>query len=144
VLLFLDADSQAECHLVERTLARAARGEVAASIRVVADCPDRLDRGFFALMEWGKEHFGIRAQMFFCDRALFLAQGGFDEALEIAEDIVFLRRLQRAGHNVGYLRESWISTSPRRLHALPLRMGVLLTFARWALADLSIGRRWRY
>lgn len=143
LLLFLDADSQAEPRLLAETLASAARFP-AGSIRIVADAASAVDRGFFALMEFGKERFGVRAQMFYCERALFLAQGGFAEGLEIAEDLAFLRGLQRAGYPVCHLRRSWIVTSPRRLQALPLRLGVLVTFARWVLADVRIGRRWRY
>lgn len=144
LLVFLDADSWAEPRLLEAIVASAAAGHPAGSIRIVADTANWVDRGFFALMEFGKEHFGIRAQMFYCRRDLFLAHGAFDEALEIAEDLDFLRRLQRAGYPVCHLRRSWIATSPRRLHTLPLRMGLLATFARWALARARIGRRWRY
>jgi glycosyltransferase involved in cell wall biosynthesis len=144
LLVFLDADSWAERRLFEAIAASAAAGYPAGSIRIVADGANWADRGFFALMEFGKRRFGIRAQMFYCRRDLFLAHGGFDEALEIAEDLDFLRRLQRAGHPVCYLRRSWIATSPRRLHTLPLRLGLLVTFVRWTLARARIGRRWRY
>lgn len=143
-LIFLDADSRMAPDLVERVVARGGGGCLAGSIAVVADSSDWLDRGFFALMELGKRLFHIRAQMFYCDRALFERFGGFDERLHLAEDREFLRRLQRAGVAVCHLTESWIATSPRRLHRLPLRLALLTTFVRWALAHVGIGRRWRY
>jgi glycosyltransferase involved in cell wall biosynthesis len=143
-LVFLDADSAASPNLVRAVLERARQGYPAGSIRVVADSPDRLERGFFALLEWGKQRFGIRAQMFYCRRDLFSQLGGFHEELEIAEDLDFLRRLQRAGVPTCHVTEAHIATSPRRLRALPLRLGILFTFCRWALAHVGIGRRWPY
>ncbi len=144
LLLFLDADSRAAPDLVERVVARARDGCPAASIRVVADSDDPLDLQFFRLFEFGKALFRIRAQMFFCERDLFLALGGFDERLEIAEDRDLLVRIERSGRTVCSLTESWIATSPRRLHELPLRLGMLRMFGRWALAHAGIGRTWRY
>ncbi len=143
-LVFLDADSWMAPDLLACVLARARSGYPAGSIAVVADSRDWLDRGFFALMELGKRLFAIHAQMFYCSRALFERFSGFDEDLRLAEDREFLARLERAGVPVCHLTESWIATSPRRLHGLPLRLGVPLTFARWALAHRGIGRRWQY
>jgi glycosyltransferase involved in cell wall biosynthesis len=143
-LVFLDADSVASPGLVRAVLTRAKAGYPAGSIRVVADSRDLLDRGFFALLEFGKQLFGIRAQMFYCRRDLFLELGGFREDLEIAEDLEFLRRVQGAGVPTCHVTEAHIATSPRRLRALPLRLGMLVTFCRWALAHVGIGRRWPY
>lgn len=143
-LVFLDADSAASPNLVRAVLRRARDGFPAGSIRVVADSDDLLDRGFFALLEFGKRLFGVRAQMFYCRRDLFHAFGGFHEELEIAEDLEFLRRLRRSGVPVCHLIEACIATSPRRLRALPLRLGMLYTFFRWALAHAGVGRRWPY
>ncbi len=143
VLLFLDADSLMAPDLAERILARYASGERAADVRIVADSPDVLDRAFFALVDL-KRLFRIRAQMFYCERAAFLAAGGFDSSLELAEDKDLLDRLRRSGVRVAHLGESYIATSPRRLRALPLRLAMVTTFARWALAHGGVGRRWRY
>jgi GT2 family glycosyltransferase len=143
-LIFLDADSRMVPDLVERVMARVRMGYPAGSIAVVADSGDWMDRGFFALMELGKRLFRIRAQMFYCSRDLFERVGRFDENLRLAEDSDLLSRLERAGVPICYVAESWIATSPRRLHSLPLRLGMLTTFARWALAHGGIGRRWRY
>ncbi len=144
VLLFLDADSRMGAGLVDAVHARIARGERAASIRVIADeTGDALDRAFFAFLEWGKALFGIRAQMSFCERALFEEVGGFPD-LEIGEDRELLMRIARRGVPVGHVDEAHIATSPRRLHARPLRMGVVTTFGRWALAHAGIGRDWPY
>jgi glycosyltransferase involved in cell wall biosynthesis len=143
-LLFLDADSLMAPDLVERVVARGRRGYRAGSIRVVADAQDVLDRAFFGLLEFGKVLFGLRAQMLYCERELFLQCGGFDEHLQLAEDLEFLARLVRAGASVCHVTESWIATSPRRLHTLPCRLGMPAMLVRWALAKWGLGRRWRY
>ncbi|MDE3192927.1 MAG: hypothetical protein KGN00_04495 [Chloroflexota bacterium] len=116
----------------------------AASIRIVADASgDALDRAFFAFLEWGKALFGIRAQMSFCERALFDEVGGFPE-IEIGEDREMLLRAARRGVTVGHVDEAHVATSPRRLRSLPLRLGMVTTFGRWALAHAGIGRGWPY
>ncbi len=144
LLVFIDADSRAAPNLAQEVIRRSAAGFAAGSVRVVADSMDPLDRGFFGFIEWGKSLFGIKAQMFFCQRSIFLAMGGFDEELDLAEDVEFLSRLQRAGHRACHITNSWIWTSPRRLRTLPLRLGMAAMFGRWALAHAGIGRRWRY
>ncbi len=143
-VLFLDADSTMAPDLAARVVEEIRGGHPAGSIRVVADDGDRVDRAFFDLMEFGKVLFGIRAQMFYCRRDLFLDLGGFDEALQLAEDREFLVRLQRTGVPVTHVRESAITTSPRRLHTLPFHLGMLTMFARWTLGHAGIGRRWPY
>lgn len=144
ILIFLDADSAMAPDLVTRVVEAYRAGYLAGSIRIIADSSDLLDRAFFELMEFGKRLFHIRAQMFYCSRELFLALGGFDERLQLAEDREFLQRLERSGVPVCHLSTSWIMTSPRRLRRLPLRLGLLTTFARWLLAHLGIGRSWPY
>src|ERR671936_2742192 len=143
-LIFLDADSRMAPDLVEHVMLRSRQGHPAGSVRVVADSHDILDRAFFGLIEFGKVLFRLRAQMFYCERALFMQCGGFDEHLQLAEDLEFLARLQRAGIAVCHVTESWIATSSRRLHALPCRLGMPAMLARWALARWRLGRRWRY
>lgn len=144
LLLFLDADSAMAPTLVAELVAHQHGGYPAGSIRVIADTVDFFDRWFFDLMEVGKTYFGIRAQMLYCSRAWFERLGGFDESLEIAEDREFLQRLQGRGIPVCHLTTSWIATSPRRLRRWPLRLGLVATFLRWLLAELGVGRRWRY
>src|ERR671935_1673128 len=141
-LIFLDADSHIAADLVERVMLRSRQGHPAGSVRVVADSHDILDRAFFSLIEFGKVLFGLRAQMFYCERELFMQCGGFDEHLQLAEDLEFLGRLQRAGISVCHVTESWIATSPRRLHTRPWRLGMPAMLARWALARWGLGRRW--
>jgi glycosyltransferase involved in cell wall biosynthesis len=143
LLLFLDADSRVAPDLLSTIWARATAGERAASIRLVGDTADALDRAFFRLIEL-KTLFGIRANMLYCERELFLDVGGFDETLHQAEDRDLLVRLQRRGIAVGHVSETWIATSPRRLHALPFRLAILTTFWRWTLGQAGIGRRWPY
>jgi glycosyltransferase involved in cell wall biosynthesis len=149
-LIFLDADSRMAPDLVERVMGvcntplRGRQDHPAGSIRVVADSHDILDRAFFGLIEFGKGLFRLRAQMFYCERELFMQCGGFDEHLRLAEDLEFLGRLQRAGIAVCHVTESWIATSPRRLHTLPCRLGMPAMLARWALAKWGLGRRCRY
>ena len=144
ILVFLDADSRLAPNLVARVAERADRGETAGSIRIVADSTDRLDLGFFRLIEWGKGLFGIHANMLWCRRQAFLEEGGFDETLNHAEDVELLRRLSRKGVRVGHVSETWIATSPRRLRRLPLRLGMVTTLGRWALGHVGLGRRWPY
>jgi glycosyltransferase involved in cell wall biosynthesis len=143
-VVFLDADSRMSPDLLDAIARRTASGEQAGSITVLADSEDPVDQGFFALLEFGKRLFGIRAQMFYCARDLFNHFGMLDAQLQIAEDLEFLQRLRRGGIQVGHVVEAAIYTSPRRLRALPLRLGVLVVFFRWALAHVGIGRRWPY
>lgn len=144
LFLFLDADSRMKPDLAAVVVRRAHGGERAASIRMIADASDPLDRAFFRLIEFGKRLFVIRANMLCCTRDDFERQGGFDPRLQQAEDREFLVRLLRSGVPVAHIRESWIATSPRRLHALPLRLGVVSTLGRWALGHAGIGRDWPY
>ena len=90
--------------------------------------------------------FGIRTQMLYCDRQLFLELNGFRPELRVAEDLEFLQRVQRHfalnGHEkVCHIRSSAILTSPRRLRKLPYRLSLITVFARWAMAFAGIGRR---
>lgn len=144
VLVFLDADSYAAPDLASRVLRRAGDGWPAGCIRLVPDGGDLLDRAYFGLMEFGKRQFSIRANMFYCRRDLYLASGGMDESLRLAEDLEYLSRVQAMGNPVAYVGETCIATSPRRLHTRPLRLGMLEMFTRWSLARWGIGRRWQY
>jgi glycosyltransferase involved in cell wall biosynthesis len=149
VLIFLDADSRMDPKLASDIARAHANGMLAGSIRVYADSENLIDRGFFALMEVGKVWFEVRGQMLYCDRDLFLAAGGFRPDLHLAEDLEFLRRLRtemdrRGLPRIGHVRSSGIATSPRRLHSRPLRLGMLVMFARWALAFAGIGRTRAY
>jgi len=143
-LVFMDADSRMSRGLLARVAERAARGERVASIRIVADGRDPIDHAFFWVIENGKRLVRTRANMFWCERRLFEQLGGFDETLQHAEDLEFMLRAKRAGVKVGHLHDEWIATSTRRLHRLPLRLGMFTMLARWALGHAGIGRRWRY
>jgi glycosyltransferase involved in cell wall biosynthesis len=143
-LVFLDADSRFGPGLLDCVRRRTGSGEEAGSIPVYADGGDLVDRAFFGLIEFGKALFGIQAQMFYCPREAFLLVGGFDESLNLAEDRDLIRRLQARGLKFGRVKSAAIFTSPRRLHRLPMHLNVPLTFARWALANWGIGRRWPY
>ncbi len=145
ILIFLDADSRLSPRLTRDVVAQRQSGAPAGSIRVVADSDSRLERGFFDLMEVGAVLLGVRSQMFYCDRALFLALGGFDETLQLAEDLEFLRRVRAYAREkgqgvVGHIRSSVILTSPRRLRTHPYHLGVATVFVRWALAFAGVGR----
>ncbi len=149
ILIFLDADSRMAPELTRDVVARHRASAPAGSIRVVADSDEWLERGFFDLMELGAILFGIRSQMFDCDRALFLALGGFNESLQLAEDLEFLKRVkahlrEKGTEQVGHIRSHVIYTSPRRLRAHPYHLGAATLFARWALAFAGIGRRRDY
>lgn len=148
VLIFLDADSRMAGDLVRAVVASYVSGHRVGSIRVVADGGGRLDRAFFDLMEFGKRHFSIRAQMLYCGRSLFVELGGFDSRLRLGEDVDFLQRAGRLSRSSGWpsvthVSGSEIRTSPRRL-AAHHHLGMLQMFARWALAYMGIGRRRPY
>jgi glycosyltransferase involved in cell wall biosynthesis len=144
LLVFMDADSRMSPRLLETVRDRAAGGERVASIRIVADGEDRVDHAFFWVIENGKRLVRTRANMFWCERALFDALGGFDESLNHAEDLDFLVRARRAGVRVGHIHGEWIATSPRRLHHGPLRAGMFRMLGRWVLGHVGIGRHWPY
>jgi glycosyltransferase involved in cell wall biosynthesis len=149
ILLFLDADSRCAPHLVRDVVAHYQAGSPAGSIRIVADSDSPLERGFFELMELGPILFGIRSEMFYCSRQLFLALGGFDEELQLAEDLEFLQRAkaslgQEGMGTVCHIRSSAIATSPRRLRTRPYHLSIVTLFVRWALAFAGIGRKRTY
>jgi glycosyltransferase involved in cell wall biosynthesis len=149
IVVFLDADSRMAPSLIDDVVRHYDAGSPAGSIRIVADSDDPLERGFFALMEVGKVLFGVRAQMMYCDRALFLALGGFRPELRHAEDLELLRRVRncvrhRRQGTVCHIRSSTIATSPRRLQGGRLRHRLVVTFVRWLLAFMGIGRKWEY
>lgn len=143
LLVFLDADSKMTPGLVRRVVEAEQGGTPAASIRMVADSPDALDRGFFELIEVGKR-LGVQGNMFFCRRSDFERVGGFDPALNHAEDLDLLNRLRSSGVPLGHISDHAIATSPRRLRRLPLRMAMVTTLVRWALGHAGVGRSWPY
>ncbi len=155
VLVFLDADSTLG-PAVARDVADAWRsGARGGSIPVQAESDDFWERGFFTAMELGKRVFGIHCQMFYLDRRLFHQLGGFRHELRLAEDLELMRRagaslgtgngrLQRTGRS-GFrgrtLDGSCIRTSPRRMRAMPWRVGMIWMLVRWTLGFIGIGRR---
>lgn len=144
LLVFMDADSRMSPGLLEAVRDRAAAGERAASIRIVADGRDPVDRAFFWILENGKRLLRIRANMLWCEHRLFDELGGFDESLRQAEDLDLLVRARRLGVPVGHIHGEWIATSTRRLHRGRMRAGMFAMFGRWLLGHLGIGRRWPY
>jgi glycosyltransferase involved in cell wall biosynthesis len=144
VLLFLDADSRLAPTMIPAVLGHLHRGEAAVSLRVVADSNDPIDRAFFFLATWAKERLRVPTQLCAVRRDVFWAVGGFDERLRIAEDHDLLRRIRAAGWRVGFVTESSVLTSPRRLHRWPLRLGLLVTALQWLVALAGIGQDWPY
>ena len=156
VLIFLDADSTLGPAMVPEVAAAWRDGARGGSIPVLAASDDRCERGFFRVLEFGKRLLNIHCQMFYVDRRLFRMLGGLNHDLHLAEDLDLMRRaavslrsgegrLQRIGgtrlrhrNNTG----AHIRTSPRRLRALPWRLGMIWMFVRWSLAFLGVGRRW--
>jgi glycosyltransferase involved in cell wall biosynthesis len=148
VLIFLDADSRMAPGLARAVAVAYAAGSPVGSIRVLADGGSWVDRAFFRMMEFGKVRLGIRAQMLYCVAKLFHELNGFDEELLLGEDVDFLSRA--AAHlrserlpPVTHVTTGEILTSTRRL-AKNHHLGMVLMFARWTLAFLSIGRRRAY
>ena len=147
ILIFLDADSRMEAGLARAVEWAFLAGSPAGSIRITADSRHPIDRGFFALMEFGKVRFGIRGQMLYCSRDLFQELGGFNPHLRLGEDIDLLRRIRKClggSTRIAHVRVSGIVTSPRRLRRWPLHLGMIPMFARWVGAFLGVGRRREY
>ena len=156
VLVFLDADSTLGPAVVAEVAAAWSDGARGGSIPVLAASDDRWERGFFHVLEFGKRLLNIHSQMFYVDRRLFRRLGGFNHDLQLAEDLDLMRRaavslrsgegrLKRIGGTrlrTGNKHGAHIRTSPRRLRALPWRLGMIWMFVRWSLAFLGIGRRW--
>ena len=156
LLVFLDADSTLGPNVVREVAAAWQGGARGGSITVMADSGDPWERGFFGVVEFGKALFGIHCQMGYLDRELFGRLGGFRPQLHLAEDLDLMRRAAAALRHTGKRMErigstpvfgadrdsgACILTSPRRLRALPWRLGLIWLFLRWSLGFLGIGRR---
>jgi glycosyltransferase involved in cell wall biosynthesis len=147
LLLFLDGDSRLEPDLIARVVAEYQSGATAGTMRIAADSSHPIELGFFALLEVGKRLFKVRGMMLFCDRATFLALGGFDSALNLGEDTDLLRRLERrsgSSTRIVHVRDSAILTSPRRLRTHPYHLAIFAMFGRWLLAAVGLGRQRPY
>jgi glycosyltransferase involved in cell wall biosynthesis len=144
ILLFLDADSRLTPNVARRVVDLEHRGLQAASFRMVADSRDPLDHAFYGIVEFGKFLLNVRASMCFVRRSVFVEHGGFNDAMDFAEDMEFLQRLRTAGMRVDHLWRTPIRTSPRRLRAGPYRVGCVAVLLRWTLGRFGVGRNWRY
>ena len=143
LLIFMDADARMTPYVVARAVKLDRSGVAAATYRMLADSRDLLDRGFFWYMELITVLRGVRTFNFYCRRDVFLAQGGFDPTIRVAEVIDLFKRFGEAGIGVEHV-PTVILTSPRRIRKGPLRIGLLRTTVRWALASRCIGRSRRY
>lgn len=144
VLIFLDADSEMSPNLAEVVAHYYLRGFRMGIIRLVPKSEKWLPRHFFRLIEFGKRTFRIAAQMGYCERRLFLEEGGFNPALKLSEDLdLFTRikkRLWRQHQDFIYIREAFIRTSTRRMDHFPYWSGYILIFFQWFLSFLGLGR----
>ncbi|MCX7972906.1 MAG: glycosyltransferase [Candidatus Aminicenantes bacterium] len=144
VLIFLDADSEMSSNLAEVVAQSYLRGYRMGIIRLVPKSQEWLPRYFFRLIEFGKRTFRIAAQMGYCERTLFLEEGGFNPALKLSEDLeLFTRikkRLWRENQDFIYIREAFIRTSTRRMDSFPCGSGYFLIFFQWFLSFLGLGR----
>jgi glycosyltransferase involved in cell wall biosynthesis len=117
-IVTIDADSRMAPDLIAK-VAAALEGPqfIGGGVNIV---PERMSAGIRAtqaLMDFAQRVTGLSAGAFWCRRADFLAVGGFNTALNIAEDVDFAERLRRYGKNRGqrYLRlDSHIVTSCRK------------------------------
>lgn len=144
VLIFLDADSEMSSNLAEVVAYYYLRGYRMGIIRLEPASPSWLPRHFFRLIEFGKRTFRIAAQMGYCERALFLSEGGFNPLLRLSEDLeLFTRikkRLWRENQDFIYIREAFIRTSTRRMEYFPFKIGYFLIFCQWFLSFIGLGR----
>jgi GT2 family glycosyltransferase len=141
VFIFVDADTVVTKRVL-RAAVRALRGGAVGggcTVRIDGRLPPYavvLDR----LLGPVAQLIGLAGGCFlFCTRRAYLAAGGFDEALYVAEEVFFGRRLKRQGRFV-ILRES-VLTSGRKLRAHGA-LDLLRVGARLALGGRpALGRR---
>lgn len=139
LLVFVDADTLVDAHVLRAALAAFASGAVGGGARV----------GFIGMLA-PHEHVAVavanlalrRARIaagcfLFCTRAAFDAAGGFDETWYAAEDVALSRALARQGRFV-ILRES-VRTSERKLRTFGARDHLRLAW-RFALRGRRILR----
>lgn len=145
ILIFLDADSEMSSNLAEVVAYYYLRNYRMGIIRLEPSCQDWLPRHFFRLIEFGKRTFRIAAQMGYCERQLFLSEGGFNPSLRLSEDLeLFTRikkRLWRKNQDFIYIREAFIRTSTRRMEHFPFKIGYFFTFFQWFLSFFGLGRK---
>ncbi len=144
VLIFLDADSEMSTNLAKVVAYYYLRGFRMGIIRLEPTSQGWLPRHFFRLIEFGKRTFRIAAQMGYCERQLFLSEGGFNPLLYLSEDLdLFTRikkRLWRENQDFIYIREAFIRTSTRRMEHFPFKIGYFLIFFQWFLSFIGLGR----
>jgi glycosyltransferase involved in cell wall biosynthesis len=134
VLLFVDADTAVTPAAVRGALAALARGAVGGGACV------RFDQGPLPLYARVLERLlppllratGTAPGCFlFCTRGAYRAAGGFDEAMDWAEEVAFARRLKQQGRFV--ILPQFVITSARKLRAHSaaglLRVGLRLVLA---------------
>lgn len=146
VLLFLDADSRMDPRLAQDVYDCYTRGFLMGIVRIRADSEERMANLYFDFIHWGKRLVKITANMGFCQRDLFFELGGFNTDLRHAEDLEFFTKAKKALNERGkpwcIIEDSPISTSPRRMDRLPLKLGYPLTFFEWAFGGfLGFGRK---
>lgn len=78
----------------------------------------------------------------FCRREAFAAVGGYDESLWMGEDVDFYARLRRRGR-VCFLRDVWVTPSPRRFDRWPVWKILWLTNPVVILLARRRRRAWR-
>ena len=146
VLLFLDADSRMDPQLAQEVYDWYTAGYLMGIVRIRADSEERVATLYFDFIHWGKRLVNITANMGFCQRDLFFELGGFNTDLKHAEDLEFFTKAKKALNEMGkpwcIIEDAPISTSPRRMERLPLKLGYPLTFFEWAFGGfLGFGRK---
>ena len=132
LLFFVDADTAATKSAVRSAVRAMRRGAVGGGCRVRfdGDLPRYaavLERVLPPLLHALKTAPGC---FIYCTRQAYLAAGGFDEALFIAEEVALSKRLKQLGRFV-MLRE-WVVTSARKLR-VRTAVDLLRVFIRLAL-----------
>ena len=122
VLVTIDADSVMSPNMFAEIAAALESGRYIGG--GVAIRPDRSSPGIRAtilLLNVMLRLTGLSGGLYWCYRRDFEAVGGFNEALLVAEDLDFARRLRRHGRAAGkrlhMLRRAWIVTSCRKFDA---------------------------
>lgn len=119
ILVTIDADSWMSADTLQEIDAALGSGRyIGGGIRIR---PDRLSVGILltgAVLFAAVRLTGLAAGLFWCGRSDFMAVGGFDERLLIAEDLDFAKRLRAHGKakglRFGVLPRAYITTSCRK------------------------------
>lgn len=135
-LLFLDADIIASPKLIEEIGCRIAQGHRTGTIRNLSLGTEFRTALVFRALEFIKVWFKRPFGKFFVETKLFNQLGGFNERIQLGENVEFLRRaqhyLKRSGSKIAHIR-SPLYSSDRRFK----KRGYASVLLPWLIAYLG-------